>query len=80
MECPAIVNDTVCVEANVTIKPDVDVGDTHWCLVGRPKIKLCNGCVYMVSQMLCVSFPLKFSAEASATTTGISCNITEVQK
>ena len=30
MECPAIVHDTVCVEANVMLEPDVKVGETRW--------------------------------------------------
>lgn len=80
MECPAIVHDTVCVEANVMLEPDVKVGETRWCFVGKPKIELCNGCTYMVSQMLCVRFPLKFSVEASANPAGISCNMPEVEK
>jgi hypothetical protein len=77
MECPPIVNQKVCVEAKVTVEPEAKVGDVHACCVDRPKFEECEkgpcGCTYMVSQMICVRFPLTISAAASARPAGMVC-------
>lgn len=77
MECPSIVNQKVCVEAKVTVEPEAEIGDVHACCVGKPRFEKCgkksHGCTYMVSQMLCVRFPLTISATASAKPEGIVC-------
>ena len=80
VECPAIVHETVCVQADVTITPNVDVGTIQsFCEVG-PTIGACPGtpsptdtCVFTVSQNICVQVPLVFSATATAAPTGIVC-------
>ncbi len=77
MECPSIVNQKVCIEAKVTVEPEAEIGDVHACCVGKPQLEECckksRGCTYMVSQMLCVRFPLTISATVSAKPAGIVC-------
>ena len=77
-ECPAIVNETVCVQADVTITPSVVVGTIESFCVGEPVIGACPGtpvaeCTFTVSQNICVQIPLTFSAVAAAVPTGIVC-------
>lgn len=82
MDCPSIVNQKVCVEAGVRVEPETEIGDVHACCIGQPKFKKCgendHGCTYMVSQMMCVTFPLTLSASACVNTTGIVCDMPEV--
>ncbi len=79
-ECPSIVHETVCVQALVTITPNVVVGEIQSFCVGGPVIGACPGtpspegeCNFTVSQNICVQVPLAFSANATATPTGIVC-------
>ena len=79
MSCPATVHETVCVEAQVTINPDVTVEEEiqTFC-VGEPSIGGCgeplvSSCSFLVSQQICVQIPLTFTANASAVPTGIVC-------
>lgn len=76
--CPAIVNETVCVQADVTITPSVVVGTIESFCVGEPVIGACSGtpvaeCTFTVSQNICVQIPLTFSAVATALPKGIVC-------
>lgn len=77
MECPSVVSQKVCVEAKVTVEPEAKIGHVHACCLGKPLFDKCgekhSGCTYMVSQMLCVHFPLTISASASAKPAGIVC-------
>ncbi len=77
MECSSIVRQDVCVEARVTVEPEADTGDVQACCVGKPWLEKCGagpcGCTYMVSQMVCLKFPLTISARAAATPAGIVC-------
>lgn len=77
MECPSMVHQKVCIEAKVTVEPETKIGDVHACCVGMPRFEKCgkgpSACTYMVSQMLCVRFPLTISAAASAEPAGIAC-------
>jgi len=80
VECPAVVNETVCVQADVSITPAVTVGDIISNCLGGPIIGACPGtssptdsCTFTVSQNICVGVPLTFSAEAAAEPTGIIC-------
>jgi hypothetical protein len=77
MECPSTVSQKVCVEAKVTVEPKAQVGDVQACCVGKPQFEECGsksqGCTYMVSQMVCVRFPLTISATASVKPAGIVC-------
>lgn len=79
-QCPALVHDTVCVQAEVTIDPSVAVGDIESFCVGGAVIGACPGetapsdsCTFTVSQNICVQIPLTFSADAHAVPTGIVC-------
>lgn len=77
-QCPAIVHETVCVQAEVTITPDVSIGTIESFCVGGPLIGACPGtpvaqCTFLVSQNICVQVPLTFSANATAVPSGIVC-------
>ena len=78
-ECSAAVHETVCVQADITITPNVIVGDIESNCVGEPIIVTCPGtptneCIFTVSQIICVQVPLIFSANAAAVPTGIICS------
>ena len=82
-ECPAIVHETVCVQAEVTITPVVVPGTIESFCVGEPIIGDCPGilvdeCTFTVSQSICVQIPLTFSASATAVPTGIVCGTPDV--
>lgn len=84
-QCPAVVNETVCVQALVTITPDVQTGEIRSFCVGNPMIGNCPGtpsttgdCSFTVSQRICVQVPLTFSAGAVAEPTGIVCGMPDV--
>lgn len=79
-ECPTTVHETVCVQAEVTITPNVVVGKVQSFCVGNPIIGRCPGtpsttgtCTFNVSQNICVQVPLTFSATAEARPDGIVC-------
>ena len=76
--CPATVHETVCVQASVTITPEVTVGEIESFCVGGPVIGACPGtpeteCTFTISQNICVQIPLNFSANAVATPSGMVC-------
>ena len=82
-ECPVIVHETVCVQAEVTITPQVVPGIIESFCVGEPMIGPCPGtpveeCTFTVSQSICVQIPLTFSAAATAEPTGIVCGTPDV--
>lgn len=76
--CETTVHENVCVQATVTITPNVISGpSTSFCLE-NPIIGSCEGtlrrnCVFTVSQRICVQIPLTFSATAEAVANGIVC-------
>ena len=78
--CPANVHETVCIQADVTISPHVDVGEVKSFCVDGPIIGACSGtpsptntCTFAVSQKICVEVPLTFYASAVAEPKGIIC-------
>ncbi len=78
--CPVTVNETVCVQAVITITPDVTVGEINSFCIGAPNFVACTGtpveeCTFTVSQNICVEIPLTFSVEATATPNGVVCGI-----
>ncbi|MDD4766085.1 MAG: hypothetical protein PHF87_00680 [Desulfotomaculaceae bacterium] len=74
-DCPVIVNETVSVQADVTVIPSVAAGEIESFCVGKPVINPCpkNPCTFKVSQNICVQVPLTFSANATAVPAGIVC-------
>ncbi len=85
-KCTEIVHETVCVQANVKIDPDVQVGKIMSFCIGEPSITACPGvpstegqCVINVSQNICVQVSLKFSADAKAEQTGIVCGFGRIE-
>lgn len=86
-KCPALVHDTVCVQAEVTINPYVNVGKIESYCLGKPVIGACSGkmppakcCSFTVSQNIRVQVPLTFSAYAKAMPTGIVCGMPGIGK
>lgn len=76
--CPAVIHEIVCIQAAVTITPDVKAGVIESFCVGGPIIGGCSGilaesCIFKVSQNICAQIPLTFSALAAAVPTGIIC-------
>ena len=78
--CSDFTNETVCIQAEVTITPTVTVGEIESFCVGDPVIGSCQGtpsptgsCTFTVSQSICVQVPLTFAAQATAVPAGISC-------
>ena len=83
-QCPALVHENVCIQAQVVITPSVTVGDIETFCVGAPVIGACQGspsptdsCTFTVSQSVCVQVPLEFTAGASAKPAGITCGAPE---
>lgn len=79
-ECPAIVNETVCVQAEVTITPELRTGKVKTICLGEPFFGACPGtpsptgtCIINVSQRICVQVPLTFAATANAELKSIVC-------
>lgn len=78
MACPTTVNETVCVQCQVTITPQIDVGEILSFCAGTPVIGPCSGtpqefCSFVVSQSICVQVPLTFHANATAQPAGLVC-------
>ena len=78
MPCPTMVHETVCVQAEVKITPQVCVGDISTICIGPPCIGVCPGvpckcCTFCVSQNICVQIPLTFKANVEVTPSGIVC-------
>ena len=75
MECPPDVQKEVCIQAGVKVTPNVEIGEAQSFCVGSPKFKPCHSehCDYLVSQLVCVQFPIKFSADAEVDTAKIVC-------
>jgi len=83
LACPTTVHETVCVQANVRIEPQVEVGTITSSCCGNPFIGSCPGtpvrfCEFMVSQNICVQVPLTFHANATATPSGIVCGTPDI--
>lgn len=84
-ECPVIVYDTVCAQADVTIMPKVKTGPIRTACIGKPFIgkcigvpSPCNSCTFTVSQKIWVQIPLTFAAHADVCPTGIVCGMPSV--
>jgi len=80
---PVNVHETVCIQAKVTVTPNVEVGEIEYFYKGGPVIGACKGevkdlCSFMVRQKICVQVPLAFSATAQAEPAGIVCGLPEV--
>lgn len=83
-QCPTTVHETVCVQAKVTITPDVKVHDIKYSCDNDPIIWDCeeskecsDSCTFVVGQKICVEIPLTFSANAKVDPLGIGCGTPE---
>ncbi|MEI6101861.1 MAG: hypothetical protein WCP73_08490 [Eubacteriales bacterium] len=78
MFCPAIAKETVCLEAQVKVAPEVKIGKACIVCKGCPFIGRCPGtpqqsCSFFVSQRIHIEVPLAFGACVSACPSGIVC-------
>jgi hypothetical protein len=78
--CTSTVHESICVQAEVTVIPDVKIGNIKvFCKDGtlmkvcKKKLKPKKACVFEVNQKLCVEIPLSFLAIAKAEPKGIAC-------
>ncbi len=84
-ECPAIVSEQVCIQADVKIFPKVKVGKiSTFCdeaVIGNCGRVACSmeHCEFTVSRTLCVQIPLIFSAETVVFPAGHICGSPEVE-
>lgn len=76
--CAVLVNEEVCVEANVKIDPKVHVGKVR-AFCEEPMIGKCCGheccepCEFVVSQTFCVEIPIALDAEIDVDPSGHVC-------
>ena len=79
MECSTTVNKTICVEADLQVSADAQVGAVESRCVGRPKVGPVHSYgdknAFMVNQLLNVRFPVIFTTTATANRTGFSCDV-----
>lgn len=84
-ECPAIVSQEVCVQADIKIIPKVKIGRvTTLCdepIIGKCAQVACgkDACEFTVSRTLCVQIPLLFSAETIVHPAGHICGTPEFE-
>jgi hypothetical protein len=78
--CNKTVHETVFIQAEVTVTPDVEIGDVkYFCqdssVTKKHGKKPCpkKECTFEVIQKICVEIPLTFSATAAAKPKGIFC-------
>lgn len=79
--CEVMVEEDVCVEAKITVKPTLDVGkikieciETNVEKIGKMKGKCQDECTAFINQVIRVKIPLKFTTCVDAHKTGIICN------
>ncbi len=76
MDIPIIISQKARIAAEIKIAPQVSIGEIETCCVGEPVMQECcpdtDGCAYMVSQLVCVRFPLCIQAAVEAKA-GIAC-------
>ena len=78
MPCLTNVTQTVCLNAEVRVRPQITVGEVRTFCRGEAFIGNCTGtlqpyCSFNVSQSICVEVPLTFEATAEARPNGIVC-------
>lgn len=76
--CSTTVKETVCVQADIKITPNVTVGTIRTFCVGRPVFEACSGkpageCCFTVSQNICVQVPISFDVDVTAESGGLVC-------
>jgi len=84
-ECPTIVSEQVCIQADIKICPKVKVGEIMtYCddpIIGKCARVSCSkeACEFTVSRTICVQIPLFFSAETTVYPAGHICGIPEIE-
>lgn len=80
--CTSFLDEEICIEAKVTIHPDVTVGKVEiQCLDSsieekegsKIQKKSSDECTIMVSQLIRVKIPISFHVNAGAEVKGVSC-------
>lgn len=78
-DCTSFLDKELCIEAKVTINPEVSIGNvTIDCLDATiepcsQSINASEECTLIVSQLIRVKIPIRFSAKADAEKYGVSC-------
>ncbi|MGG0790413.1 hypothetical protein ABE132_17190 [Peribacillus simplex] len=78
--CTSFLDEEICIEAKVTVKPEVSIGKVKIeCLESciEPHSNFTNKsseeCSIIVSQLIRVKIPIRFSAKAEAEKKGVNC-------
>jgi hypothetical protein len=81
-DCSATLNEEICIEAKVTVNPEVSIGNVRIeCLdstIDRfPSCNKCSSekCTVFVNQLIRVKIPIQFSAKADAEKLGVICRV-----
>lgn len=78
--CTSFLDEEICIEAKVTVHPEVSIGKVkieclESCIEPHSKYKKKSSeeCSIVVSQLIRVKIPIKFSAKAEAEKNGVIC-------
>lgn len=80
--CTAFLNENICIDALVTVTPEVTVGpiqlDCSEATINPilPSHKAKHDCTMLVTQCVRISIPLRFKADAHIDDTNIQCPLT----
>jgi len=78
MENHVVAQQKVCVEANIVVTPDVQLGDVEACCIGPPVAEPCvirdGECTCAIRQLMCIRIPIKFSARAETGSAAFICD------
>lgn len=77
-ETTEIIEKKACVQAKIRVIPEAGVGAVLLEYVGEPRREPCEEAVYsqcdfVISQMICVKIPVRFTADAEVVAVGIAC-------
>lgn len=82
MECSEIhevIEKEACVQTEITVIPEAEVGTISLSFIGQPMREPCKGNVtskfdFIINQMICLKIPVRFSADAFIASVGIACD------
>lgn len=84
-DCPAIVSEQICIQADIKILPKVKVGKIEtFCddpIIGKCSRVACSKgpCEFTISRTICVQIPLIYSAETIVIPAGHVCGTPELE-
>ena len=79
MDCTKSVEKEARIQARVKVFPETEAGKVEFECIGEPRREPCKGtqcpeCDFIISQMICLKIPIKFSVDAAVVETGIVCD------